>query len=90
MDFPSIQVFLKKNSNNRKILLPQAFFLDLNLFCTFLDTYNGVTYYDNNDVDAHVHLDASGLPPHGLFSMACHLSTFRSIGPGNLMPCGLI
>ena len=50
---------LRQNANHRKILLTQAFFTDLNWFLTFLDTYNGTTYYTVTEQDAQVHLDAS-------------------------------
>ena len=50
---------LRQNINHRKILLTQAFFADLNWFLTFLDTYNGTTYYKVTEQDAQVHLDAS-------------------------------
>ena len=50
---------LRQNVNHHKILLDQQFFADLNWFLTFLDTYNGITYYKITDQDAHVYLDAS-------------------------------
>ena len=39
--------------------LSQAFRQDLNWFLTFLQQYNGVTYFDHKKVDLEVHLDAS-------------------------------
>ena len=50
---------LRQNVNHRKILLHQQFFADLNWFLTFLDTYNGITYYKITEQDAQVYLDAS-------------------------------
>ena len=50
---------LRQNVDRRKILLTQAFFANLNWFLTFLDTYNGTTYYKVTEQDAQVHLDAS-------------------------------
>ena len=49
---------LRENSAQRKILLDQPFFSDLNWFRTFLRSYNGMTYYDTRNIDAQVHLDA--------------------------------
>ena len=49
---------LRENSAQRKIILNQPFFSDLNWFCTFLYSYNGSIYYDTRNIDAQVHLDA--------------------------------
>ena len=51
-------ILLRENSTQWKILLNQPSFSDLNWFCTFLHTYNGITYYDARSTDAEVHLDA--------------------------------
>ena len=50
---------LRQNVNHRKILLNQQFFTDLNWFLTFLDTYNGTTYYKITEQDTQVYLNAS-------------------------------
>ena len=59
---------LRQNANHRKILLNQQFFVDLNWFLTFLDTYNGTTYYKVTEQDAQVRLDASLTGLGGIYS----------------------
>ena len=49
---------LRPNANYHKILLTKVFFANLN-WLTFLDTYNGTTYYKVTKQGAQVHLDAS-------------------------------
>ena len=53
-------------SNVSKILLTQPLFQDLAWFNTFLDRYNGVTFYDQANSNIEVHLDAclTGLGGH--------------------------
>ena len=65
---------LRQNVNHRKILLNQQFFASLNWFLTFLDTYNGITYYKIIEQDAQVYLDASLTGLGGVYgSFVCAL-----------------
>ena len=50
---------LRASHNTAHIVLDQQFHRDLNWFNTFLKQYNGVTFYDNYDIQDTVHLDAS-------------------------------
>ena len=50
---------LRDNVDNTKILLTEQFFRDLNWFNVFLKQYNGITFYDNLNCHAEIHLDAS-------------------------------
>ena len=43
---------------NQRIPLSASFFKDLNWFNTFLNSYNGITYYDSHPVDESIFLDA--------------------------------
>ena len=58
---------LRQNVNHRKILLNQQFFANLDWFLTFLDTYNGTTYYKVTEQDAQVYLDASLTGLRGIY-----------------------
>ena len=58
---------LRQNVNHHKILLNQQFFANLNWFLTFLDTYNGTTYYNITEQDAQVYLDASLIGLGGVY-----------------------
>ena len=57
---------LRDNVHNSKILLNDLFFRDLAWFNTFLQNYNGVTFYDLPNSNIEVHLDAclTGLGGH--------------------------
>ena len=57
---------LRANHLSHKVLLNQLFFQDLTWFNKFLESFNGVIYYDKIYVHAQVHLDASlqGLGGH--------------------------
>ena len=57
---------LRENVHTSKILLTTAFFKDLAWFNTFLENYNGVTFYDQPNSNIEVHLDAclTGLGGH--------------------------
>ena len=57
---------LRDNVHNSKILLNDQFFKDLAWFNTFLENYNGVTFYDLPNSNIEVHLDAclTGLGGH--------------------------
>ena len=66
---------LRQNVDRRKILLTQAFFADLNWFLTFLDTYNGTTYYKITEQDAQVHLDASLTGLSGIYGSLVYALT---------------
>ena len=50
---------LRASHNTAHIVLNQQFHRDLNWFNIFLKQYNGVTFYDNHDIQDTVHLDAS-------------------------------
>ena len=50
---------LRDNIQTSPFRLTQSFHQDLNWFLTFLQQYNGVTYFDHKKVDFEVHLDAS-------------------------------
>ena len=50
---------LRENTQVSPFRLSQSFHQDLNWFLTFLQQYNGVTYFDHKNVDFGVHLDAS-------------------------------
>ena len=50
---------LRENAHGSNFLLSSSFHQDLNWFLTFLQQYNGVTYFDHKKVDFEVHLDAS-------------------------------
>ena len=43
---------------SQRISLSPSFYKDLNWFNVFLDSYNGVTYYDNRPVDESIFLNA--------------------------------
>ena len=57
---------LRQNHNNNKIFLTSEFFHDLSWFNTFLESYNGVTFYHYQFSRIPVHLDAclTGLGGH--------------------------
>ena len=59
-------LLLRQNTHVSKILLTQDFFHDLAWFNTFLQLYNGVTFYDQVPSNIEVHLDAclTGLGGH--------------------------
>ena len=65
---------LRQNHNNNKILLNTEFFHDLTWFNTFLQSYNGVTFYHYQFSRTPVHLDAclTGLGGH-FGTMVYHL-----------------
>ena len=50
---------LRSHHDSKKFTLNSEFFRDLCWFNTFLDQYNGITYFDNKKPDYTVHLDAS-------------------------------
>ena len=50
---------LRASHNTAHIVLNQQFHRDLNWFSIFWKQYNGVTFYDNYDIQDTVHLDAS-------------------------------
>ena len=50
---------LRAHHNSHRFTLQSEFFQDLCWFNTFLDQYNGVTYFDNRTPQYVVHLDAS-------------------------------
>ena len=50
---------LRENAHGFNFSLSSIFHQDLNWFLTFLQQYNGVTYFDHKTVDFEVHLDAS-------------------------------
>ena len=50
---------LRSHHNSYRFTLKPEFFQDLCWFNTFLDQYNGVTYFDNKTPHHVVHLDAS-------------------------------
>ena len=50
--------FFRNNHDKTKILITQEFRKDLAWFNTFLDQYNGVTFYEQPKPDFHVALDA--------------------------------
>ena len=50
---------LRSNANSTRSSLNDGFYKDLCWFNTFLDQYNGVTYFDNKVSDHTVHLEAS-------------------------------
>ena len=57
---------LRDNINVNRFQLPQPFYKDSNWFNTYLDQYNGTTFYYNKKIKLSVHLDASleGLGAH--------------------------
>ena len=50
---------LRENAHGFNLSLSSIFHQDLNWFLTFLQQYNGITYFDHKTVDFEVHLDAS-------------------------------
>ena len=50
--------FLRQNHDSRKILINQNFRKDLAWFDTFLEQYNGITFYEQPKPDYQVALDA--------------------------------
>ena len=50
---------LRSNADSATSVLTDSFYKDLCWFNTFLDQYNGVTYFDNKVSDHTVHLDVS-------------------------------
>ena len=50
---------LRNNIHSRHIFVTEEFRKDLNWFCVFLKSYNGVTMYDLTPVHKRVYLDAS-------------------------------
>ena len=50
---------LRSHHDSKKFVLKPVLFEDLCWFNTFLDQYNGITYFDNKVADHTVHLDAS-------------------------------
>ena len=50
---------LRSHHDSKKFVLNSEFFRDLSWFNTFLNQYNGVTYFDHKKSDYTVHLDAS-------------------------------
>ena len=59
---------LRQNHENKIIKLTHDFAKDLNWFVVFLQTYNGVTYYDTRKEHETVSLDASLTDLGGCFN----------------------
>ena len=64
--------FLRSMRPQRIATLSAAFFRDLNWFCTFLNQFNGVVYYDPRPIQAELHLDACLTGMGGIFENQCY------------------
>ena len=64
--------FLRLMGTQKTVTLSPEFFKDLTWFCTFLNQFNGVVYYDLRPIQTELHLDACLTGMGGIFENQCY------------------